>query len=279
MTVIPTIRLNDGLEIPALGFGTSQLRGEAAVASIGTALQLGYRLLDTAFNYENEGAVGKAIQQSAIARSEIFVTSKLPGRHHRYAQAVATIEESIYRMGLEYCDLYLIHWPNPSQKLYVEAWQALVEAKKRGLIKSVGVSNFLPEHLEAIIAATGVAPSVNQIELHPHFVQQEQREWQKRYDIVTESWSPLGRASNVLQEPAIEAIAQRSKKTVAQVILRWHYQLGLISVPKATSVERQKENIEIFDFTLTDDEMTTISSLSHAQGRIMNQDPRFHEEM
>jgi diketogulonate reductase-like aldo/keto reductase len=276
---IPSITLNDGLVVPVIGFGTSMLNGSAAVKSIVSAIDVGYRLLDTAFNYENEGAVGEAIRRSGVPREQLLVTSKLPGRHHNYQEAIATIEEMLYRAQLDYCDLCLIHWPNPSRNLYVEAWQALVEAKKRGLVRSIGVSNFLPEHLERIVAASGVTPSVNQIELHPHFTQCAQRDWNTLHGIVTESWSPIGRASNVLQETAIVRIANKQGKTAPQIILRWHYQPGVLPLPKATSKAHQIENFSIFDFTLSDDDMKAIASLTREDGRISDQDPSRHEEL
>ena len=168
---IPDITLNDGTTLPAIGFGTYRLNGSAGVASIVSGIKTGYRLLDSAFNYENEGAVGEAIRRAGVPREELRVISKLPGRHHRFDEAITTIEESLYRAQLDYYDLYLIHWPNPSKGLYTEAWQAFVEARTRGLIRSIGVCNFLPEHLEKIIDETGETPSVNQVELHPYFPQ------------------------------------------------------------------------------------------------------------
>lgn len=192
MTVrtVPSITLNDGKALPAIGFGTYTLNGAAGVEVIVSAIRNGYRLIDSAFNYENEGAVGAAIRKAGVPRSDLRVTSKLPGRHHRFVEAIATIEESLYRAQLDYYDLYVIHWPNPAQGLYVEAWQALIEARKRGLVRSIGVSNFLPAHLERIISETGVAPAVNQIELHPYFPQTVQRTFDQAHGIVT--WSSTG---------------------------------------------------------------------------------------
>ena len=169
---IPSIRLNDGNDLPAVGFGTYKLNGSAGVSDIVSAIKVGYRLLDSAFNYENEGAVGEAVREAGIARDKLRIVSKLPGRHHHFEEAIATVEESLYRAQLDYYDLYLIHWPNPSKDLYVEAWQALIEARKKGLIRSIGVCNFLPEHLERLIKETGVTPVVNQVELHPYSAQE-----------------------------------------------------------------------------------------------------------
>ena len=278
MTAVPEITLNDGLKVPAIGFGTYKLNGAAGVQAIVSALDAGYRLLDSAFNYENEGAVGEAIRRSSVPREQIRVTSKLPGRHHSYDQALVTIQESLYRTGLDYFDLYLIHWPNPSKDLYVEAWQALIDAKKWGLIRSIGVSNFLPEHLDRIIKETGVTPCINQVELHPYFSQEEQRAYHKEHGIVTESWSPLGRANNLLEHPVIQKIADVHEKSIPQIILRWHIQLDALPLPKATSPQRQIDNISVFDFKLSDEEMRTISGLSHPEGRFRNQDPATYEE-
>ncbi|RYL93298.1 aldo/keto reductase [Sporolactobacillus sp. Y61] len=275
---IPTITLNDGLTLPAIGFGTYKLNGADGVQKILSAIDTGYRLLDSAFNYENEGTVGEAVRRSSVPREELRITSKLPGRHHKYQEALQTIQESLFRAGLDYYDLYLIHWPNPSKDQYVEAWQALIDAKKWGLIRSIGVSNFLPEHLQRLISETGVTPSVNQVELHPYFNQEKQRAWDKENGIVTESWSPLGRANHLLQDKTLKKIAADHDISIAQVILRWHVQLGALPLPKSSSPARQLENLSLFNFSLTDDEMKIISSLSRPDGRTFGQDPAKYEE-
>lgn len=277
-TTIPQITLNDGLVIPAIGLGTYNLRGASGVQAITSAIDTGYSLLDSAFNYENEGALGEAVRRSTVSREQLFITSKLPGRHHQYDKALYTIQESLYRTKLDYYDLFLIHWPNPKTDLYVEAWQALIDAKKWGLIRSIGVCNFLPEHLERLKKETGVLPSINQVELHPFFSQKEQLAYDKENGIVTESWSPLGRANNVLENETIQQIAEAHGKSISQVILRWHTQLGALPIPKSSSPQRQRENLEIFDFTLTEEEMNKISSLTRADGRIADQDPAVYEE-
>ena len=189
-----------------------------------------------------------------------------------------TIQESLYRANLDYYDLYLIHWPNPIQDHYVEAWQALIDAKKQGLIRSIGVCNFLPEHIERLEKETGVKPSINQIELHPFFNQEQQRKWHEENNVQTQSWSPLARANEVFQNETIQKIADQHNKSVSQVILRWHYQLGAISIPKSSSPERQLENISIFDFSLDDVEMSLIAELTRPDGRNKNQDPAVYEE-
>ncbi|HZG72047.1 MAG TPA: aldo/keto reductase [Chondromyces sp.] len=278
MGKIPAITLNDGLTLPVVGLGTYALNGNAGASAIQHAISAGYRLIDSAYNYENEGTVGEAVRRSSVPREELRVTSKLPGRYQSYDKAVTTIQESLYRANLDYYDLYLIHWPNPKQDQYVEAWQALIDAKKWGLIRSIGVCNFLPEHVERLEKETGVKPSVNQIELHPYFNQEKQRKWHQENNIVTESWSPLARANHLLQNDTIQQIAKRHNKSISQIILRWHYQLGAISIPKSASPVRQIENISIFDFSLDETELSLISGLTRPDGRINNQDPAVYEE-
>jgi diketogulonate reductase-like aldo/keto reductase len=275
---IPVITLNDGVTLPVIGLGTYKLKGNKGATSIQSAIDVGYRLLDSAYNYENEGTVGEAVRRSSIPREELRITSKLPGRYQAYDEAVTTIQESLYRAKLDYYDLYLIHWPNPKQDKYVEAWQALIDAKKWGLIRSIGVCNFLPEHIERLEKETGVKPSVNQIELHPFFNQEQQRNWHDENNIKTESWSPLARANEVFQNEILLTIANHHNKSISQVILRWHFQLGAISIPKSSSPARQLENISIFDFSLDDTEMGIISGLTCHDGRIKNQNPATYEE-
>lgn len=273
-----TYQLRDGLIVPKIGFGTYKLNGLAGVNTMDQALSNGYRLLDSAFNYENEGAVGEAIRRSSVPRSEIIVTSKLPGRHQTHDEAIVTIQESLLRAGLDYYDLYLIHWPNPKEDHYVEAWETLIEAQKFGLVRSIGVCNFLPEHIERLEKETGVLPVINQIELHPFFNQAEQRAYDASKGILTQDWSPLGRASAVLNNPVLSEIAKKYQKNVGQVILRWELQLGTAPIPKASSTARQLGNLALFDFALTEDEMNTINSLTKADGRLKDQDPAVYQE-
>ncbi|SFA94159.1 Aldo/keto reductase [Lentibacillus halodurans] len=275
---IPEVELNDGVTLPVIGFGTYKLNGNEGANAIRHAIDTGYRLIDTAYNYENEGTVGEAVRRSPVPRQDLCITSKLPGRYQTYDKAVNAIQESLYRANLDYYDLYLIHWPNPKQDHYVEAWQALIEAKKWGFIRSIGVCNFLPEHIERLEKETGVKPSINQIELHPFFNQENQRKWHEENHVATESWSPLARANDVLQHETIQNIANQHHKTASQVILRWHYQLGAISIPKSASPERQRENISIFDFSLDHNEMDMIAGLTRPDGRINDQDPAVYEE-
>ncbi|KHJ54721.1 2,5-diketo-D-gluconic acid reductase [Aureimonas altamirensis] len=275
---IPDLELNDGTQLPALGFGTYKLNGRAGVDTMVRAMRNGYGLLDSAFNYENEGAVGAAVKASGLARDTIRVTSKLPGRRHRYAEARATVEESLFRTGLDHLDIYLIHWPNPKTGLYVEAWQALVDAQKAGLVRTIGVCNFLPEHIERIVAETGVVPAINQVELHPYFPQAEQLAFDRSKGIVTQAWSPLGRANDIIRNETIGEIARRHGRSIPQIILRWQVQQGAVPLPKATSDERQVENRSVFDFELSRSDMDTIASLARPDGRLADQDPTRYEE-
>ena len=276
--MIPSYTLNDGHSLPALGLGTYPLGGPSGVEAIVSALRQGYRLIDSAVNYENEGAVGEAVRKAGVPRDEILVTSKLPGRHHGYAEAITCVHESLYRMGVDHIDLYLIHWPNPSVDRYVEAWQALIDLRNDGVLRSIGVSNFLPEHLSRIIADTGVTPAVNQVELHPYFPQEKQRQVDAQLGIRTESWSPLSRAGGLFAEPVITEIADAVGRTPTQVVLRWHVQLGAVPLPKSASPSRQAENLSVFDFELDDAQVAAISALGRADGRITGADPSVHEE-
>jgi len=276
MTAIPSYPMNDGRTIPAIGFGTYNLRGEDGIASIVSALKTGYRLLDTALNYKNEGQVGEAIRRSGVDRGEIMVTTKLPGRHHGFDETLASFEESRAHLGVDYVDLYLIHWPIPRIDKYVETWRAMIQLREQGLVRSIGVSNFTEQYLDRLIGETGVAPAVNQIELHPRFPQLAMRQVNLSHGIVTESWSPLARQRPVDQEPVIVAIAAEHGVTPAQVVLRWHVELGVVPVPKSASPSRQAENLDIFGFRLTDAEITAISSLQ--SGRLWGGDPESHEE-
>ncbi|GAX07386.1 2,5-diketo-D-gluconic acid reductase [Secundilactobacillus silagincola] len=275
---IPNILLNDGHQLPMLGLGTYQIRGAQGVDQILSAIHDGYRSLDSATNYDNEGIVGKAIRQSGIPRSQFFVTSKLPGKYHRYDDALDAITESLARMGLDYFDLFLIHWPLPKRDHYVEAWRAMITAQKLGLIHTIGVSNFMPEHLDRLIKETGVTPAVNQIEIHPYWINEANVQADKDRGIATEAWSPLGRGSNSLKEPVILKLAKKYNKNAGQIILRWHTQRGIVPIPKSSSLVHQRQNLDIFDFKLTDDEIQAINSLNKPDGRTTNQDPNEYEE-
>lgn len=271
-------KLNDGQKIPSFGFGTYKLNGRSGVQSIVSAINNSYTMLDTAYNYENEGTVGRAIAESGINRDQLTVTSKLPGRYYAYDDAITALQESLYRAHLDYFDLYLLHWPNPKRGMYVEAWQALIDAQKFGLVKSIGVCNFLPEHLNKLKDETGIMPSVNQIELHPYFNQEPMRQFDADNGIVTMDWSPLGRASSVLQDELLVKLSKKYKKTVGQMILRWELQLNTIPIPKSASPVRQRENMDIFDFEISEEDMRQINGLTKPNGRTKNQDPAVYEE-
>lgn len=280
---------SEQLSLPVLGFGTYKLRGEEGRAAVTSAIDLGYRLIDSAYNYENEGTVGAGVRDALAAgtvdRDEIIYTSKLPGRYQHRADALATVEESVWRAGLGPVDLYLVHWPNPGRGLYVEAWKALIEARDRGLVKHIGVCNFLPEHMATLARETGELPEVNQIELHPSFPQDAPVDgasdgtlaWNSAHGVLTESWSPLGRGAALGSDPVLAA-ASAHDATPGQVVLAWHRALGTVAIPKATSRARQQENLESVQLELTADEIAAISALGRPDGRLKDQDPAVYEE-
>lgn len=274
-----TYTLNDEHTLPVIGFGTYPLRGEAGVVAMTSALEAGYRMLDSAVNYRNEYEVGEALRRSGLPRTEVRIATKVPGRDHGRAKAIASVEASLEVMGLDHVDLALIHWPNPSRGRYVDTWVGLVEARERGLVTSIGVSNFTAEYLQEIIDATGVVPAVNQIELHPRFPQEEMRAAHAELGIRTESWSPLGKRNAAYEEPAVAGAAASHDVTPAQVILRWQLQLGCLPLPKSATPERQRANLDVFGFELTEAEMTAITALGRPDGRLFDGDPRTHEEM
>ncbi|MBO4255158.1 aldo/keto reductase [Streptomyces griseorubiginosus] len=275
MVSIPTYTLNDGTTIPAIGLGTWPMSDTEAERAVAGALETGYRLVDTATNYRNESGVGLGIARSGIPREEVVVTTKLPGRHHGHEETLASFEESRRRLGLEYVDLYLIHWPLPRVDKYVDSWRAMIKLREDGLVRSIGVSNFTAEHIERLEKETGVLPSVNQIELHPLFPQEQLRAFHSAKDIVTESWSPLGRGSSLLEDPALLAIAGAYGVTPGQVVLRWHTQLGALPIPKSSDPQRQRQNLDIFGFELDADQLAAVSDRAH---RRLGGDPAVHEE-
>ena len=275
MPDVPLLSGVDGARIPAIGFGTYDLRGAAGVTATGTAIEAGWRLLDTAFNYDNEGAVGRAVRESSVPRESIVYSTKLPGRYHRHDLARRAIEESLFRSGLDRLDLVLIHWPNPSVGLYAEAWRALVEARADGLVSMIGVSNFLPEHLDRIIGETGVTPVVNQIEVHPYYPQEALRTANAERGILTEGWSPFSKSSDLLRNDTISRIAAGHDVSPARLLLAWSVSLGVIPLPKSATPERQAENLDVFGIELTEDELAEIGGLAGTTGS----DPSTHEEM
>lgn len=265
MSNIPKIKLNDGGSIPQLGFGLWKVADVDAESVILNALKAGYRALDGAAIYRNEAGLGKAIQNSSLKREDLYITTKL--WNDDQAKAKQAFESSMDKLKLQYLDLYLIHWPAPKKETYVQAWKSLIELKKEGRVKSIGVSNFHVEHLNRIMDATGVVPVINQIELHPQFQQKELRAFHARHNIQTESWSPLGQGQ-VIENPVIKSIAQKHGKTAAQVIIRWHVQNQLIVIPKSVTPSRIQENISVFDFTLDAADLSQIDKLDSAEGRI-----------
>ena len=277
---IQSMQLNDGTSLPSIGFGTVKVKGAQGVVSTLTAIEAGYRLIDTSTNYNNEGMVGEAVRRSSVPREELMVSSKLPGASHDYERAILMIQESLYRIGIDYFDKYLIHWPLPKQDQYVEAWKALVDGQKFGLIKTIGVSNFLPEHLERIIEETGVTPVTNQIERHPYFNNNELVEYNKSRGIITEAWSPLGRELNdVLENETIVSIAKKHNKQPAQIIIRWNLQNDILTVVKSSNYAHQKANLDVFNFELSEEEMRQIDSLDKGEaGRVEGQHPNEYEE-
>ena len=267
---VPNVTLRPEVEIPQLGYGVFQVPPKETEVAVARALQAGYRHIDTAAAYKNEGAVGQAIHASGIPREEIFVTTKCFNDDHGKDKAKKAFKASLERLELEHIDLYLIHWPVPAHDLYVETWQAFVELQAEGLVRAIGVSNFQPEHLERIVAETGVVPAINQVELHPYFQQVGLRREHDELGIVTEAWSPLGQGLE-LEDSEIVAIAQAHGKTPAQAIIRWHLQLGNVVIPKSVTPERIQENFDVFDFELSADEMEAIRELD--AGRRIGPDP------
>ncbi|MDL2081627.1 MULTISPECIES: aldo/keto reductase [Streptomyces] len=259
---VPLIKLNNGVEMPQLGFGVWQVPDDEAERAVGTALESGYRSIDTAAIYGNEEGTGKAIAASGIPREDIFVTTKLWNADQGYDSTLRAFDTSLAKLGLEYVDLYLIHWPLPAKDKYVDSYKAFEKLLADGRVKAIGVSNFLPEHLERLIGETSVVPAVNQIELHPHLQQHAAREFHARHGIATEAWSPLGQGKGLLEVPAIVAIAQKHNRTPAQIVLRWHLQTGNVVIPKSVTPSRIRENIDVFDFSLDTEDLAAISALN-----------------
>lgn len=263
----PTVRLNDGHDIPQLGYGVFKVPPADTERAVTEALELGYRHIDTAAIYGNEEGVGAAIAASGIPRGELFITTKLWNDRHHDEEPGAAIAESLGKLGLEQVDLYLVHWPTPAKDDYVHAWEKLIELRDAGRTRSIGVSNHLVPHLDRIVAATGVVPAVNQIELHPAHQQRDITDWAAANGVAIESWGPLGQGKYDLFGAApVVAAASAHGKTPAQAVLRWHLQKGFIVFPKSVRRERLAENLDVFDFTLTDDEIAAIDAMEPGDG-------------
>ena len=267
MTDQPYLSLHDGARIPQVGLGVWQTPDNEAAPAVKAALDAGYRHVDTAAVYENEQGVGQGIRQSGVSRSDIFLTTKLWNTDQGYEQTLKAFEASLKRLGTDYVDLYLIHWPSAHRGLFVDTWKALVTLREEGRAKSIGVSNFYPEHIEKIVAETGVVPVINQIELHPDFQQRESRTFHEKHKIATQSWSPLGQGK-LLGYPVIADIAQKLGRTPAQVIIRWHIENGLVVIPKSVTPSRIVENFKVFDFKLSAEDMDRLNGLDDAGARI-----------
>ncbi|MGB3258049.1 MAG: aldo/keto reductase [Ornithinimicrobium sp.] len=263
---VPTLDLHDGTAIPQLGFGVFQVPAEDTKATVLSAFEAGYRHIDTAQMYQNEQGVGEAIAESGLARDEIYVTTKLNNGFHRPDDARRSLDQSLQRLGLDRVDLFLIHWPLPTRYDgdYVSTWQTLVELRDEGKTISAGVSNFQPDHLDRIVSETGVAPVVNQIEVHPYFANEAVREASHRHTALVEAWSPIAQGA-VLDDPVLTGVAQELDRTAAQVALRWHVQRGDIVFPKSVNAKRMQQNFEIFDFELSNEQMRTINGLDRGE--------------
>ncbi|WKE68722.1 aldo/keto reductase [Streptomyces sp. WP-1] len=268
---VPPIILNNGVEMPQVGFGVWQVPDDEAEQAVGTALEAGYRSIDTAAAYGNEEGTGRAIAASGLPREDIFVTTKLWNSDQGYDATLRAFDTSLGKLGLDHLDLYLIHWPLPARDTYVDTYKALEKLYADGRVRAIGVSNFLPEHLRRLAEETSVVPAVNQIELHPHLQQHAAREYHAEQGIRTEAWSPLGQGKGLLEVPAIVAIAQKHNRTPAQVVLRWHVQQGTIVIPKSVTPSRIKENIEVFDFSLDAEDLAAIGALN--EDRRIGPDP------
>lgn len=262
----PRVKFHDGNGAPQLGFGVWQVENDVAESVVKTAIDVGYRLVDTAAIYGNEAGVGSAIKNSGVARDQLFITTKLWNDRHGYDETMTAFDESMEKLGLDYIDMYLIHWPAPKIGLYVKSWEAMIQLRDEGRIKSLGVSNFNIDHLQYLLDETGVLPVVNQIELNPRFQQPELRAYHADQGIVTQAWSPLGHGA-LWDDATLTAIAHKHQRSVAQVMLRWHIQLNNMVIPKSVTASRIKENFNVYDFMLDEDDMKTIAALHDPEAR------------
>jgi len=275
-TETPRVALSGGTSMPVLGFGTWPMRNAEAELAVTGAVNIGYRLIDTAFAYGNERGVGNGLAASEIPRDEVFVTTKFNREWHGVTKVRESVEGSLKKLKLDYLDLLLMHWPNPAHGKYVDAWEGMLQLREDGLIKAAGTSNFKPAHIDQMLAATSQAPEVNQIELSPLVTRTGPREYHARHNIVTQSWSPLGAGNELLTLPVVQDISKRHNKSAAQVVLRWHVQSGLSTIPKTSTPARMRENFDIFDFELADTDMKALDSLDEGESAATDSDEFGH---
>ena len=266
------IELSNGVVMPVIGYGTWPIPDRDAEKMVAAAIDTGYRLIDTAEMYRNEEGVGRGLRASGIGRDEVFVTTKLSQRWHGYEEAQEAYAISCKRLGLDYLDLFLIHWPNPGLGRFVDAWRGMIELLEQEKVRAIGVSNFKPSHLQRLIDETGLVPHVNQIQLNPWVSRDTEREYHSEHGIVTESWAPIGKGGGLLGDPVIADLARARDRTPAQVVLRWHLQLGLIPIPKTARRERLAPNLDVFDFSLDEDEILALSTLDYGERGAVDSD-------
>ncbi|WP_285401650.1 aldo/keto reductase [Luteibacter sp. ME-Dv--P-043b] len=270
-STVPVLDLNDGNKAPQLGFGVFQIPDAETADAVAAALKAGYRSIDTAAIYKNEAGVRQGMERSGVARGDIFLTTKLWNSEQGFDSTLKAFDESIAKLGTDYVDMYLIHWPTPKHDRYVDTWKAFIRLREEGRIRSIGVSNFQPAHLDRIVQETGVVPVVNQVELHPDFAQRDVVSANAKHKVITEAWSPLGQGGDLLKNETLVALGKKYGKSSAQVVLRWHVQLGHMVIPKSATPERIAANIDVFDFALTDEDMKAIAGLD--AGKRMGPDP------
>ena len=273
---VPILQLNDGHTMPQIGLGTASLNDDTVAPVIVTAIEAGYRHIDTAFRYGNQRGVGKGIRDSGIAREELFVTTKLDGEFQGNDRAVAGLDECLSQLGLDYVDLLLIHWPLPQRDEYISTWKTFAQLLQAGKTRSIGVSNFKPAHLDRLLAETTIRPVANQIQLSPRITRTDHVDYDRAHEIVTVAWSPLGQGKDLLSEPILATTGAKYGKTPAQIVLRWDIEQGIVAIPRSSNAERLAQNLDIFDFTLTADEIAAISALDTGAEKRVDSDTGGH---